>query len=136
MRLLTDDEFIEGMIGGVGWIIAIYYIRYSHIYERGGNIPLVGLVSWSILWYIRKIGMHIYKDIKRIMSIKNKNINLNYFGKFTLMHHSYMSIFFILLVFYLIIKFPKSTKRLLSFSATDVPLVIYLIIMGTLMYLN
>ena len=100
MKLLTDNEFFEGILGGFGWIIAIYYIKHS--LKQGGqaNFALVGLVSWAILWYIRKVGMNLYKDGKKMIKFKDREFDIDHLGKSTIFHHFFLNVFFLILIYF------------------------------------
>ena len=62
--LMTDKEYVEGIIGGLGWIVAMYFLK-KYLNNSGGNMLIGGLLSWCILWYIRKIGVRWYMLYKR-----------------------------------------------------------------------
>ena len=54
---LNDEEFFEGILGGLGWIISIHYFRQA----IQGDPIIIGVITWMILWFTRKIGMRIYR---------------------------------------------------------------------------
>lgn len=56
--LLSDVEFFEGILGGLGWVLSHYYFKKS----QQGNPLIIGIVTWMILWFTRKIGMRIYRE--------------------------------------------------------------------------
>ena len=66
MKILSDDEFFEGVLGGFSFLVA------NHIFQKQekhrGNLIVIIIVSWACFWYIRKMGMNLYKQ--------HKNINL------------------------------------------------------------
>jgi hypothetical protein len=62
--IMTDKEYIEGIIGGIGWIVAVYFLK-NYLGDDNGNIVVGGLLSWCILWYIRKIGVRWYMVYKK-----------------------------------------------------------------------
>ena len=135
MILLTDNEFFEGVLGGIGWIIAMYYVKHSLQKKGKANFALVGLVSWSILWYIRKIGMRLYKDGKKIIKFKDRDFNSDHLGKSTLYQHFFINIFFLVLIYFLIIrKAPMKTYKLMKLSGADVPLLAFLALTGILVF--
>ena len=35
MLLMNDEELLEGLIGGIGWILAVFYIR-NGLYKKYG----------------------------------------------------------------------------------------------------
>ena len=135
MILLTDNEFFEGVLGGIGWIIAMYYVKHSLQKKGKANFALVGLVSWSILWYIRKIGMRLYKDGKKIIKFKDRDLNSDHLGKSTLYQHFFINVFFLILIYFLIIrKAPMKTYKLMKLSGADVPLLAFLALTGILVF--
>ena len=71
--LINDEHFVEGILGGIGAFFAV------SIKEMIPNInPLVlATVGFMSVWYIRKIGMNLYKEHKKINDIKSSNIELN-----------------------------------------------------------
>lgn len=72
---LNDLEFFEGLLGGLGWIISMFYLKMS--YKNHSNTLVLGLVSWCILWFTRKIGMRIYKGWREESYLKDrKNVGL------------------------------------------------------------
>lgn len=135
MILLTDNEFFEGILGGFAWIIAMYYVKHS-LKEKGqANFALVGLVSWSILWYFRKIGMRLYKDGKKIIKFKDKDFDSDRLGESTLYHHFFINMFFIVLIYFIIIrKAPVKTYNIMKLSGADAPLFAFLALTGILVF--
>jgi len=71
--ILNDDHFVEGILGGIGAFFAVA------IKEIVPNInPLIlATIGFMSIWYIRKIGMNLYKEHKKINEIKSSNIELN-----------------------------------------------------------
>ena len=124
MLLLTDAEFFEGIIGGIGWIIAIYYFRRI---QKKTNLALVGIVSWAILWYFRKIAMNLYNNAKK--TINMRDYALNYLGNASsINHHVFINILgFSLIYFFIIRHSPTSTTKLMKLSMRDLPLFLFLI---------
>jgi len=137
MILLTDNEFFEGILGGFAWIIAMYYVKHS-LKEKGqANFALVGLVSWSILWYIRKVGMRLYKDGKKIIKFKDKDFDSNHLGKSTLYHHFFINVSFLILIYFFIIrKAPVKTYNIMKLSGADAPLLAFLALTGILVFFS
>ena len=75
MLILKDKEFVEGIIGGIGWIISVLFIRKG--FTNNVNTFLLSFISWALLWYIRKIGINLYNQYKKIHSIEDTNLSLN-----------------------------------------------------------
>ena len=137
MLLLTDDEFFEGLLGGFAWIIAMYYVKHS--LKEGGeaNFALVGLVSWALLWYIRKVGMNLYRDGKKTIKFKDKDFDLDHLGKSTMTHHLFINVFFLILIYFIIIRnAPIKTSNIMKLSRADVPLFGFLIVTGLLVFFS
>ena len=57
---INDEQLLEGVIGGIGWIIFSYYLR------KKTNIHVIykGFLGWMLLWYFRKICINKYKEYK------------------------------------------------------------------------
>ena len=137
MLLLSDNEFFEGILGGFGWIIAIYYIRYS-LKQKGSNINLaiLGLITWATLWYIRKVGLRLYKDFKKMRNIKERGIKLN-LGESKLHHHFWINLIFLGSIYFFIIRnAPIQTNKLLKISKLDITLLSFMFLLGTVVYLH
>ena len=71
MILLTDNEFFEGVLGGIGWIIAMYYVKHSlqkktscFLTKRRNTI----LSDQHI--FVRKITNHVF--VSKKMNLVNK----------------------------------------------------------------
>ena len=135
MIILNDTEFAEALIGGFGWIVAIFFIR-NGLYKKYDtiNIALIGGLSWGILWSIRKIGMNIYRYIKNNRNIKNKEFRLpiqNPPVKYVIIA---VLTFLLLLMIVLSNMAPGSAKILKRFDGKEIPVIIYFIILGYLVY--
>ena len=135
MIILNDTEFAEALIGGFGWIVAIFFIR-NGLYKKYDtvNIALIGGLSWGILWSIRKIGMNIYRYIKNNRNIKNKEFRLpiqNPPVKYVIIA---VLTFLLLLMIVLSNMAPGSAKILKRFDGKETPVIIYFIILGYLVY--
>ena len=74
MKILSDDEFFEGVLGGFSFLVA------NHIFQKQekhrGNLIVIIIVSWACFWYIRKIGMNLYKHHKKDNKISNKSLDI------------------------------------------------------------
>ena len=71
--ILNDEHFVEGILGGIGAFFAVA------IKEMVPNINpvILATIGFMSIWYIRKIGMNLYKEHKKINQIKSSNIELN-----------------------------------------------------------
>lgn len=121
MLVLKDDEFFEGILGGCGWIIAMYYFKERF---KSGNTLVTGFVSWGLLWYIRKVGMNLYRGYKKYRGIDNYVIDLSTWKMI------FIGIIFIAAIIYMIIISPKNT---LGFSFIDFLLIGVMIFMTILL---
>jgi len=63
MAIITEAQLLEGIIGGTGWILFVYYFKNYLDWSPQTE----GFVAWVLVWYLRKIGMNLYS------SFKNKN---------------------------------------------------------------
>ena len=79
MLLLTDEQFVEGIYGGIASLI----IRELFVkqYKKKNNLFIIVTLSWTVFWFTRKIGNNIYKQMKETYNIKNKNFELNFKNK-------------------------------------------------------
>ncbi len=68
MIRLTDKELVEGFLGSLGWVMFFFYLRNRVEWPT----PIEGFLAWTLLWWLRKIGMHIYKGYKEENNIKDK----------------------------------------------------------------
>tara|TARA_B110000467_G_C18069829_1_gene340727 strand:+ start:42 stop:464 length:423 start_codon:yes stop_codon:yes gene_type:complete len=139
MLLINDEELLEGLIGGIGWILAVFYIR-NGLYKykfKDSNYALAGGVSFAIMWYIRKIGMNLYRQYKEITSEnKKKQIKLP-ITKLNVNHIFGLLFAFYLLFYIFIIKMDTtSTKIAIRFSYTEIPLILLVLISMSLIYFS
>lgn len=134
MLVLNDEQFMEGIAGGIGWIIAVFYIRKQYLSKKGkqqSNIALVGAITWSILWVIRKILMNVYKHYKKIRNIKDKSIELPFSNSL----HIFSFILINLLVLYIFVfKNSPSNNIIQRLSLRDLPLILFVLILGLSLY--
>jgi hypothetical protein len=131
MLIINDEEFVEGIIGAVGWIIAVFYIRnglYKHVIVKKSNMAIIGGLSWTILWFIRKIGLNFYRNIKKQYDMPDRHLNL----PSEQIKHMIIFILINLLVLYLFVfrYTKKSNKHLFSLSYYEIPLVLIVFIFG------
>ena len=76
---LNDEEFFEGFLGGSGWILSHYYFKRSQV----GNPIIIGISTWMLLWFTRKIGMRIYRKWRENRLDASDGINLHNFTSFS-----------------------------------------------------
>ena len=63
--LLTDDHIIEGMIGMLSLIMVAYIINHAISASRSIILGMAFIISW----YFRRIGVNIYRHMKKKYSI-------------------------------------------------------------------
>ena len=73
---LKDTEIIEAVVGGIGFFIIIWYFRDYLQWTRVKSAAFV----FPIVWVIRKIGVNLYKYLKKhglfsLSTIKNSKIS-------------------------------------------------------------
>jgi hypothetical protein len=132
MIIINDEQFFEALSGGIGWIIAVFYIRRNYMKKKNANIAIIGGISWSILWLVRKLCMNIYKGYKKIYKIKDKNISL----PLKKLHHILilLSITFILLFTFVFQHSEKSNKIIKRIPINEIPLILFMFILGFILY--
>ena len=136
MLLINDNEFVEGLLGGLGWMVATFYIRNAFYKKDGqftGNPIFIGIVTWAILWYVRKVGMNLYKQYKILNKDKLWRLNLP-FNKLTKYNIWLVVILFSCIVLLLMVLRPSSTRLLFKWSNGDIPLILFMVILGTCVY--
>lgn len=130
MLIINDEEFVEGIIGALGWIIAIFYIR-NGLFKNTlikSNMAIIGGFSWTIMWFIRKIGANLYKHIKKHYKIKDKNFKL----PFNEIKHIILFILVICIALYFSVfqHTKKSNQHIFSISYHELPLILIILIFG------
>ena len=73
---LNDSEIIEAVIGGVAFFFTIWYFRE---YLKWGRLKASAFI-FPMVWIVRKIGVNLYKHLKRqnifqLVTIKSKKIS-------------------------------------------------------------
>ena len=63
--LLTDEHIIEGMIGMLSLIMVAYIINHAISASRSIILGMAFIISW----YFRRIGVNIYRHMKKKYSI-------------------------------------------------------------------
>lgn len=72
MIRLTDKELVEGFLGSLGWVMFFFYLRNRLEWPT----PIEGFLAWTLLWWLRKIGMHAYVAAKENNNIKDRVFNI------------------------------------------------------------
>jgi hypothetical protein len=128
MKILTDDEFFEGILGGIGSLAAIYFFQKQE--RKSGNLLIVLIISWAIYWYIRKIGMNIYKQQKKYSKIHNTNFSIDDGRK-----HGYIVIAAVVaFIYFFLLRNRIPIKKIMRFSRRDFFLVGLIILLGFFVY--
>ena len=70
MFKITDNELWEGVLGSAGWVLFFLYFRNSVQWPS----PVEGFLAWTFLWWGRKVGMRMYKDLKTTYKWKNETL--------------------------------------------------------------
>ena len=73
MKILSDEEFFEGILGGFSFLVANYFFKKQEINK--GNLLVIVMLSWTCFWYIRKSGMNLYRQYKKENNISDKKLN-------------------------------------------------------------
>jgi len=140
MLILNDEQFVEGFIGGFAWIISVWYIRRQ---LKDQNILIVGLCTWAILWYIRKILMNFYKQYKSVNKKNFKGFNINIQNKNILPFILITILVCCIIMYFFLIKGSPINKHLrmvdieqLDNLKTPNGLVIFMLIMTFLVYIK
>ena len=136
MLLMNDDEFFEGIIGGIGWLVAVFYVRNAYYRKDGkfiGNPFFIGIIGWAIAWYIRKAGMNLYKQHKLLNNDKLWRLHLP-FNKLTKYNIYLVTILFFCIVLLLMVFRPTSTALFVKWSNSDIPLILFMLIFGLCIY--
>ena len=138
MIILNDNQFLEGIVGGLGWIISAFYIKRQ---LKDQNALIVGLVSWAILWYIRKVSMNFYVKMKDHYKKTFPGFEINVSDKYIPLFIISTIVLTALLIYVSIIhkaplkiveKFLARPDRIKSVF----PLVVFLGILGFFVYVN
>ena len=138
MLILNDNQFFEGIVGGLGFIVSMFYIKRQ---LKDQNVLITSIVCWSILWIIRKISMNFYVKMKDHykksfpgfeINVSDKNVPLFIISSVVL-----TALFFYVTVIH---KAPlKIVDKLLARPdriKSVFPLVVMLAILGFIVYTN
>ena len=83
MLLLTDNQFVEGIIGGFSTFVIMELFEKK--IKKQNNLFIVVLICWALFWFIRKIGINLYKQIKQKYNIKNHTFELSIQNVFSIL---------------------------------------------------
>lgn len=130
MKILSDDEFFEGVLGGFSFLVA------NHIFQKQekhrGNLIVIIIVSWACFWYIRKIGMNLYKHHKKDNKISNKSLDIPTEGGNTRL---IVMLAILAMIYLFFIKGKKiSFQKISRFSIRDLGLLLFVFIIGFFIY--
>ena len=135
--MLTDlFAFFEGILGGIGWLVAVFYVRNAYYRKDGqfiGNPFFIGIIGWAIAWYIRKVGMNLYKQYKLLNKDKLWRLNLP-FKRVTKFNIYLVTVFFFCIVLLLMVFRPTSTALFVKWSNGDIPLILFMVIFAYCLY--
>ena len=128
MKILSDDEFFEGMLGGFSFLVANYFFQRQERHK--GNLIVILIVSWACFWYIRKSGMNLYKHYKKEHKIPNKSLSIP--GK----DSRFFVILTILAMIYFFLRRGKKIpyKKIYRFSVRDLGLLLFVFTVGFFLY--
>jgi len=130
MKILSDDEFFEGVLGGFSFLVA------NHIFQKQekhrGNLIVIIIVSWACFWYIRKMGMNLYKQHKKDNKIPDKSLSLPIEGG---KHRLIIMLIVLAMIYFFFIKGRKiSFQKITRFSIRDLGLLLFVFIVGFFIY--
>lgn len=129
MLIITDDELLEGLIGGIGWLLAVFYLRNGfYKYKLNGtNLALIGIVAWCFWWYIRKIGLNLYREYKKTKNESTKKIEIKGITNKPLFILLFILIFAIIFYLFIIQFCSKSTQIAMKISNLEIPLILFIL---------
>jgi hypothetical protein len=128
MLILTDSEFFEGILGGVGSLAAIYFFQKQE--RKTGNLFIILVISWAIYWYIRKAGMNIYRQQKKYLNIHDSDFSISNGRK-----HGYIVILFMIaFIYFVLLRKRVPIKKISRFSQRDFFLVSMIALLGLFVY--
>tara|TARA_Y100000588_G_C14197680_1_gene900974 strand:- start:834 stop:1241 length:408 start_codon:yes stop_codon:yes gene_type:complete len=134
MIVLTDNEFMEGILGGLASIAAIHFFQKEE--KKTGNLLILLIISWAIFWYIRKIGINLYKAEKKERKIKDKHLSLNV-GDWGKSIRTLIIIAGGLFIWFGLVKGNgPNLNKILRISLRDIILIAFMFLIGGLIYFN
>ena len=78
--VLGDEEFFEGLLGGLGWVLSAFYFKRAHV----GNPIIAGVIGWMLLWFTRKMGMRLYRARRKDKLEKTSGVRIGGVNPMTL----------------------------------------------------
>jgi hypothetical protein len=60
MLRINDEQIVEGILGGLGFVV--FFIYWRSIAKL--STELEGYLAWIFVWWVRKLGMNFYKKYK------------------------------------------------------------------------
>jgi hypothetical protein len=82
MLIITDNEFMEGVFGGLGAVIFLTYLRLIYLKKYMGKkykkykLFFLVFITWCLFWWMRKVLVNVYIDIKKKYGIKDKKFGV------------------------------------------------------------
>ncbi len=138
MLLMNDEEFWEGIIAGLGWVFAIFFIRngmYKYKFKNS-NYALAGAITFSFWWFFRKIGMNLYRQWKKLENIEKRELKLPFREDKTIHIFLFLALFY-LIYYVLIVRInPESAEIAMRFNKTEIPLLLFIIPVSILVYFS
>ena len=126
MKILSDEEFFEGILGGFSFLVANYFFKKQEINK--GNLLVIVMLSWTCFWYIRKSGMNLYRQYKKENNISDKKLDFPIGGGNGIL---FATITILIMIYFFLIKNKKIPyRKILRFSIRDLSLLLFLFIIG------
>ena len=126
MKILSDEEFFEGILGGFSFLVANYFFKKQEINK--GNLLVIVMLSWTCFWYIRKSGMNLYRQYKKENNISDKKLDFPIGGGNGIL---FAIITILIMIYFFLIKDKKIPyRKVLRFSIRDLGLLLFLFITG------
>tara|TARA_B100000925_G_C22007636_1_gene474439 strand:+ start:1850 stop:2032 length:183 start_codon:yes stop_codon:yes gene_type:complete len=57
---MSKEQLLEGVLGATAFVIFLIYLRQYVEW----SVALEGFVAWTLFWWMRKIGINIYRKHK------------------------------------------------------------------------
>ena len=97
---------------------------------------MVGAVTFAFWWFIRKVGMNLYRQWKKLENIEKRELKIPIRDEKTI--HIFLFLFLFYLIYYVLIVriTPESAEIAMRFSKTELPLLLFIIPITILVYLS
>jgi len=59
---ISREQFVEGFLGASAFVIFLIYLRKYVEW----SIALEGFVAWTLFWWMRKVGVSMYRKIVKV----------------------------------------------------------------------